>query len=151
MKHADALGAQALDVGAVLLVAALDGVALGAQDLGDGAHADAADADDVEGPEVAGICMGRMPLDFASNRCLPIDATSRASAAARHQLLDEIGEPLDGIGRPCACAAAAAAASTSGEAMSEPISLGQALRRQILLLDAPAAARLRQAVLHCRS
>ena len=52
-EHADALGAQALDVGAVLLVAALHRVALGVQDLGDGAHADAADADDVHGADLA--------------------------------------------------------------------------------------------------
>ena len=51
-EHADALGAQAPHVGAVLLVAALHRIALGVQDLGDGAHADAADADDVEGADI---------------------------------------------------------------------------------------------------
>ncbi len=53
-EDAHALGAEAADVGAFLLVAALDGVALGEQNLGDGAHADAADADDVERACVAG-------------------------------------------------------------------------------------------------
>src|SRR6185503_14187869 len=52
-EHADALGAQAFDVGAVLLVAALHGVALGVQDLGNRAHADAADAQNVHGPHLA--------------------------------------------------------------------------------------------------
>ena len=51
-EHADALEAQAPDVGAVLLIAALHGVALGVQDLGDGAHADAADAENVHGPHL---------------------------------------------------------------------------------------------------
>ncbi len=52
-ENTDALGAQPLDVGAFFLVGALDGVALGDQDLGDRAHADAADADDVKRPYVA--------------------------------------------------------------------------------------------------
>ena len=51
-KHADAFGAQPLDVGAVLLVGALHRVALGHQNFSDGAHANAADADDVERTDV---------------------------------------------------------------------------------------------------
>ncbi len=60
-EHAHALGAQAAHVGAVLLVAALNRIALGEQDLGDGAHADAADPDDVEGPDLAGHLHGVNP------------------------------------------------------------------------------------------
>ena len=44
----DAMGAQALEIGAVLEVAALHAIAAGVHHLGDGAHADAADAHDVE-------------------------------------------------------------------------------------------------------
>ena len=53
-EHLDPLRAQAADVSAFLLVAALDLVAFCEEDLGDGAHADAANADDVERPNVAG-------------------------------------------------------------------------------------------------
>ena len=52
-KYANALGAQPLDVGAFLLVAALDRIALGDENFGNGAHADAANADDVERADVA--------------------------------------------------------------------------------------------------
>ena len=54
----DALGAKPADVGAFLLIAALNGKALGEQDLSNGAHADAADADDVECASVAGYLHG---------------------------------------------------------------------------------------------
>ncbi len=57
-KHADALAAQAPDVGALLLVAALNRVAFGMHDLGDGAHADAADAEDVNRAHVEGHLHG---------------------------------------------------------------------------------------------
>ena len=53
-EHANTLGAQTADIGAVLLVAALHRVALGVQDLGNRAHADAADAQNVHGPQLAG-------------------------------------------------------------------------------------------------
>ena len=46
-QAADVAGAQAIEIGAVLEVAALHGVAAGMHHLGDGAHADAADADDM--------------------------------------------------------------------------------------------------------
>ena len=52
-EDADALGAKPFDVGAFLLVRALDRIALGDQDFGNRAHADAADTDDVERPYVA--------------------------------------------------------------------------------------------------
>ena len=48
IRHADVAGAQAIEIGAVLEVAALDRVATGLHHLGDGAHADAADADDMD-------------------------------------------------------------------------------------------------------
>ena len=52
-ENANALGAQALDVGAFLLVATLNGITLGDKNFGDGTHADAADADDMERTNVA--------------------------------------------------------------------------------------------------
>ncbi len=54
----DAAGAQALEIGAVLQVAALDLIAAGMHHLGDGAHADAADADDME--QACLIWIGKM-------------------------------------------------------------------------------------------
>jgi hypothetical protein len=46
-QAADVASAEAIEIGAVLEVAALHGVAAGMHHLGDGAHADAADADDM--------------------------------------------------------------------------------------------------------
>ncbi len=64
-EDANALGAQTPHIGGILLVAALNAVAFGEQDLGDGAHADAANADDMERPDIAGHLHGCLSLSFA--------------------------------------------------------------------------------------
>ena len=58
IRHGDAAGAQALEIGAVLQVAALDVIATRVHHLGNGAHADAADADDME--QACLIWIGKM-------------------------------------------------------------------------------------------
>ncbi len=80
-EHAHALGAQTPHVGAVLLVAALNRIALRQQYLGDGAHADAANADDVEGPELAGHLHGVSSLvPFVADQCRQLRGSLMATA-----------------------------------------------------------------------
>src|SRR4029079_15343680 len=69
-QAADVTGAQALEIGAVLEVAALECVAAGMHHLGDGAHANAAYADDMH--EAGLLRIGhvhdeRYSLDFTSS------------------------------------------------------------------------------------
>src|SRR5690606_37229418 len=79
-EDANALRAQPLDVGTVLLIAALDGMAFGAQDLGDRAHADAANADDVEG--------ARFARDL-HDRVYPFFSPAPATAACLHEVTSD--------------------------------------------------------------
>ena len=72
----DAVGAQALEIGAVLEVAALHVIAAGMHHLGDGAHADAADADDME--QACLVWIGKMHA-----RTLHHYSLIRASSSAR--------------------------------------------------------------------
>ena len=84
-ENADSLRAQPRDVSAFLLVAALDGVALSHQDLGNRTHADAANADDMERPDVA--------------RHLHVVGFPWYDLSAR-QIEDKVRKPLNGVWPP---------------------------------------------------
>ena len=131
-QAADVAGAQAIEIGAVLQVAALHGVAAGMHHLGDGAHADAADADDMH--EAGLLRIGHV---HALTLLLGL-----------HELVHEIGEPFHGVDRGHGMRLFAASARRSGEDSRPCSSSGQALGGKLRLAHAPAAANLVAAVLH---
>ena len=125
-EHTDALGAQTAHIGAVLLVAALHGVALGVQNVGDRAHADAADAEDMHGPHLAGhlhqlyfprFFFGRRqrtrPNHYAFFARLPTSSSTRSASRTTAS------------GRPWRFAEAAACANMSGAPSRRPSALAR--------------------------
>ena len=94
-RDRDAVLAQPRDVVVVGEVRALHRVAERLHDLGDAAHADAADADEVDRSDVSrGSFMDRsfpMSLQALLRRRLPRFLDARRT-------LDQIGQPLGGIG-----------------------------------------------------
>ena len=104
-ENTNALGAQAAHVGAVLLIAALDGIALLKQDLGNGAHADAANPDDMESPDLTGHLHGRrspgpiLLLTKADSFVAGSWRQLRSAVALPHnQLVHEVGQSHRRIG-----------------------------------------------------
>ena len=67
-EYPNALVPQPFNVGAVLLVTALDRIALVDQDFGNGAHANPAYADDVKGADIVGHFHGLASLVLGLRR-----------------------------------------------------------------------------------
>ena len=143
-EHADALGAQALDVGAVLLVAALHGVAPGVQDLGDRAHADAADAEDVHGAHVGGhlhlVCFPRWRRAAV---LVGVDVT-RFAAFGLPAPRPDLRDGLPRRGGPATWRRRRPRPGCPGDVSRLGKRLGEKIRREVLLLQAPGRAGIGQ-------